>query len=184
MRISVNDNLINRTTLPETAAVVGHEMGHYVLGHARRGLAYLVLLAACALWIVSRVAPALIKRYGAQWDVKNLADPASIPVLGICFAVIGLIATPINNTITRTAESDADAFGLNTAREPDGFASVAMKLSEYRKIEPDPLEEILFYDHPSGATRVRMSMQWKHDHVPHAVMVTPPPMVPDAPDPK
>ena len=181
IRISVNDNLINRTTLPETAAVVGHEMGHYVLGHARRGLLYLVLLAAAALWIVSRVAPALIKRHGDRWGVRNLADPASIPLLSILLAIMGVIATPITNTITRTAESDADAFGLNTAREPDGFALVAMKLSEYRKIEPDPLEEMVFFDHPSGATRVRMSMQWKKDHVPDAVMVTPPPMVPDAP---
>ena len=181
IRISVNDNLINRTTLPETAAVVGHEMGHYVLGHARRGLLYLVLLAAAALWIVSRVAPALIKRHGDRWGVRNLADPASMPLLSILLAIMGVIATPITNTITRTAESDADAFGLNTAREPDGFALVAMKLSEYRKIEPDPLEEMVFFDHPSGATRVRMSMQWKKDHVPDAVMVTPPPMVPDAP---
>ena len=184
IRISVNDNLINRTSLPETAGVVGHEMGHYVLGHARRGLLFLVLLAAISLWIVSRAAPALIKRHGERWGVRNLADPASMPVLSILFAILGVIATPITNTITRTAESDADAFGLNTAREPDGFASAAMKLSEYRKIEPDPLEEMVFYDHPSGATRVRMSMQWKKDHVPDAVMVTPPPMVPDAPDPK
>ena len=56
----------------------------------------------------------------------------------------------------------------DAAREPDGFASIAMKLSEYRKIEPGKLEEMLFFDHPSGATRVRMSMQWKKDHVPGA----------------
>ena len=181
IRISVNDNLINRTSVPEIAAVVGHEMGHYVLGHARRGLLYLVLLAAVALWIVSRVAPALIKRFGDRWGVRNLADPASLPVLSICLAVLGLIATPLTNTITRTAESDADAFGLNVAREPDADALVDMKLSEYRKIEPDPLEEMLFFDHPSGATRVRMAMQWKKDHVPDAVMINPPPLVLDSP---
>jgi STE24 endopeptidase len=184
IRISVNDNLINRTSLPEIAAVVGHEMGHYVLGHTRRGLFYGILLTAIALWIVSRMAPVLIKRHGDRWGVRNLADPASLPVLSICLAVLGLVGTPITNTITRTAESEADAFGLNVAREPDADALVDMKLSEYRKIEPDPLEEMLFFDHPSGATRVRMAMQWKHDHVPNAVMVTPPPMVPDAADPK
>jgi len=42
--------------------------------------------------------------------------------------------------------------GLDAAREPDGFASIAMKLSEYRKIEPTPLEEAVFFDHPSGRT--------------------------------
>ncbi len=76
-------------------------------------------------------------------------------------------------TIVRVSESEADVFGLNAAREPDGFAKVAMRLSEYRKIEPGPLEEAMFFDHPSGATRVRMSMQWKKDHVPGATMVTP-----------
>jgi len=69
-----------------------------------------------------------------------------------------LFATPATNTVIRTAESEADAFGLDAAREPDGFAKTAMRLSEYRKIEPAPLEEALFFDHPSGRTRVRMAM--------------------------
>ena len=73
----------------------------------------------------------------------------------------------------RVNESDADRFGLDTAREPDGFAKVAMRLSEYRKIEPGPIEEMLFFDHPSGATRVRMSMQWKADNVKNPVMLEP-----------
>jgi len=64
----------------------------------------------------------------------------------------------------RISESKADAFGLDAAREPDGFALTAMKLSEYRKISPGPIEELLFFDHPSGETRVRMAMQWKADH--------------------
>ncbi|MEM7360584.1 MAG: hypothetical protein AAF431_15945 [Pseudomonadota bacterium] len=50
---------------------------------------------------------------------------------------------------------------MEVAKEPEGFASIAMKLSEYRKIEPGPLEEFIFYDHPSGASRVRMAMEWK-----------------------
>ena len=78
----------------------------------------------------------------------------------------------------RDCQHDRNDYSGHTdaAQEPDGFASIAMKLSEYRKIEPGALEEMLFYDHPSGATRVRMSMQWKHDHVPGAQMVVPPPM--------
>jgi STE24 endopeptidase len=38
------------------------------------------------------------------------------------------------------------------------------------------LEEALFFDHPSGATRVRMAMQWKKDHVPRATEIIPPPL--------
>lgn len=184
IRISLNDNLLNRSTPEEIAAVMGHEMGHYVLNHVGWSLAFLSALVALAMFIVSRLAPTLIDRYGSRWGgIRDLADPASMPVLGILFAAFSLLATPATNTLIRVNESQADAFGLDVAREPDGFASVAMKLSEYRKIEPTALEEVLFYDHPSGATRVRMAMQWKMDHVPNAQMVVPPPMTPasDAP---
>ena len=181
MRISLNDNLLNRSTPQEIAAVMGHEMGHYVLNHVWWGLAFFSALAALIMVLVARIAPALIARYGTRWGgIRDLGDPASMPVLGILIATFMLIATPITKTMIRVDESQADAFGLDVAQEPDGFASVAMKLSEYRKIEPGPIEEALFFDHPSGATRVRMSMQWKKDHVPGAQMVTPPPMVPEA----
>jgi STE24 endopeptidase len=176
IRISLNDNLLNRSSEAEIAAVMGHEMGHYVLGHVWWSLLFLSLLAAVILYLVSRIAPGLIARHGARWGVRDIGDPASMPVLGILIAVFSLLTTPLTKTLIRVDESQADAFGLDTAREPDAFASIAMKLSEYRKIEPGPIEEALFFDHPSGATRVRMSMQWKKDHVPNAQMIDPPPM--------
>ena len=57
-------------------------------------------------------------------------------------------------------EQEADYFGLNTAREPYGFAMAAMRLSSYRKMQPSALEEIIFFDHPSGHTRIYDSMRW------------------------
>ena len=176
IRISLNDNLLNRSSPDEVVAVMGHEMGHYVLNHVWWSLLFLSLLAAAILFLVSRIAPGLIARHGARWGVREIGDPASMPVLGILIAVFSLLSTPLTKTLIRIDESQADAFGLDTAQQPDAFASVAMKLSEYRKIEPGPIEEALFFDHPSGATRVRMSMKWKKDHVPDAQMVTPPPM--------
>ncbi len=180
IRISLNDNLLNKTSVPETAAVMGHELGHYVLGHVWRTIIVLTLLMGFLLWLASRIAPALIRYGGQGWDVRGLSDPASLPVLAGVLGVFSLLATPVTNTLIRLDESEADAFGLDAAREPDGFASAAMKLSAYRKIEPGALEEMLFFDHPSGKTRVRMAMQWKKDHVPNAVEVVPPPL----PDPK
>lgn len=173
IRISLNDNLLNRSSEAETAAVMGHELGHYVLNHVWIGLVAFSALAGLALFAVARLAPAVIARYGAHWGIRDLGDPASMPVLGILLTVLSLLATPITNTIIRVDESQADAFGLDAAREPDGFAAIAMKLSEYRKIEPGRIEELLFFDHPSGATRVRMAMQWKKDHVPAAQIGVP-----------
>jgi len=165
IRISLNDNLLNRTSPAEVKAVMGHEMGHYVLGHVWRGLiavtaAFLVLFLL--LWWS---APRILAHHGDRWGVRDVADPGSLPLLMAMAAVLFLLMTPVLNTIVRTSEAEADAFGLDAAREPDGFAAVSMKLSEYRKISPTPLEEFVFFDHPSGENRVRRAMQWKAKHL-------------------
>ena len=69
------------------------------------------------------------------------------------------------NTEIRTNEAEADIFGLNASRQPDGFAEVALLLGEYRKLEPTPLEEWIFFDHPSGRSRILMAMKWKKEHL-------------------
>jgi STE24 endopeptidase len=75
------------------------------------------------------------------------------------------LATPLTNSITRTAEQQADIFGLDAVRKPDAFATVILKLSTYRKLEPGKWEEIIFYDHPSGRTRIETAMRWKKEHI-------------------
>jgi STE24 endopeptidase len=160
IRISLNDNLLNRTTPDETASVMGHELGHYVLGHIWRSILAFTAIFLLVFYFAYRTVPAIIRRYGANWGVRDVADPAAIPVFFIVVAV-GVFLTPVTNTLIRVSESEADMFGLNAAREPDGFARTALALSEYRKIEPGPVEEFLFFDHPSGKTRIRMAMDWK-----------------------
>ena len=162
-RISMADNLIHRETPGGVRAVLGHEIGHYVLHHTESLLIMtaflLVIVFALANWLFNRLSA------GERWGVRGISDPAGMPLL---FAVIGfvmLIATPINNNITRFHEHQADMFGLNAAREPDGFAESALLLSEYRKMEPSPLEEWFFYDHPSGYDRIHMAMVWKAHHM-------------------
>lgn len=71
-----------------------------------------------------------------------------------------ILMTPVMNSIIRRGEIEADVFGLNAAREPHGFASVPMRLAPYRRPDPSPLEEFVFYDHPSGRKRVKTAMRW------------------------
>ena len=71
---------------------------------------------------------------------------------------------PVLNTLVRTQEYEADIFGLNTARQPDGEAEADMLVGEYRKLDPTPLEEFLFFDHPSGRTRIYAAMRWKAEN--------------------
>jgi STE24 endopeptidase len=95
---------------------------------------------------------------------RGIADPAGLPVLAAITATLGLLATPINNTISRTMEADADSFSLRVANEPDGLSEALVKTIEYRASSPSRLEEVIFYDHPSVERRVRKAMDWKAAH--------------------
>lgn len=165
IRIALNDNLLNRSNLAGIKAVMGHEMGHYKLHHIQKLLVYLTLLSLAGFLITYWAVPKLLARHGDQWGVREVSDPGSAPVFMIVLAILGVPGGILFNSVIRHHESEADAFGLEAAREPDGFAMTAMQLSEYRKIEPAPWEEVLFYDHPSGRTRVHMAMAWKAKHL-------------------
>ncbi|MBP7137057.1 MAG: M48 family metalloprotease [Sphingomonadaceae bacterium] len=123
------------------------------------------LIFGFCFWIASLVVPGIVTRWGAGWGIRGIDDVAAWPIYSIVITILILAMTPVKNTLIRTHESEADAFGLDIAREPDGFAQAAMQLSEYRKIEPGQMEEFLFYDHPSGRTRVQKSMEWKARHL-------------------
>ncbi|RMF16331.1 MAG: M48 family peptidase [Alphaproteobacteria bacterium] len=164
-RIALNDNLLDRGTPAEIRAVMGHEMGHYVLNHAWKFLTAFVIIIAAGFTFVKWGFARLHARHGAAWGVRDIADPAGFPLFAALLTVFFFIITPLTNTISRSAEAEADIFGLNAAMEPDGFASIAMKLSDYRKIDPGPIEEFVFYDHPSGRARVTMAMRWKAEHL-------------------
>jgi STE24 endopeptidase len=161
MRIALNDNLLERGSLAEIRVVMAHEIGHYVLNHAWKNIVFNGLVTAAMFAFAQAAFGWAHRRWGARWGVRDVADPAGFPILVAAFAVFQLLATPVNRTLTRTQEIEADRFALAAAREPDGFAAVALKLGEYRKMEPGPIEEALFFTHPSGRQRIENAMRWK-----------------------
>jgi Zn-dependent protease with chaperone function len=165
-RIALNDNLLKQCTLPEIRMVMAHEMGHYVLNHGAKLLTYLGIFILVGFALTRTLFDAAVRRWGAKWGVHGIADPAGLPLLALILTTSLFVATPLLNTVTRVTEREADAFGLNTAREPDGMAKVALRLGAYRKLDPTPLEEFIFFDHPSGRARIRMAMDWKAAHLP------------------
>jgi STE24 endopeptidase len=160
-QISLNDNLMNRASSEEVLAVLGHEMGHYVLNHMYKFIApaFIIVVIGFALlqWGYAR----LQVRHGGRWGIGDVTDLAGMPLLIAIFGAYLFLLTPVLNTLTRSMEAEADAFGLNAARQPDGAAQAALQLSEYRKMHPGPIEEFLFFDHPSGWNRIHRAMVWK-----------------------
>jgi STE24 endopeptidase len=164
-RISLNDNLLKRSTPSEVKAVLGHEMGHYVLNHVYKGLIFGGIVILLGFAFVAWGFGWAERRWGTRWGLRGVGDVAGLPLIAALFAIFMAVMTPVNNTITRTMEAEADAFGLNAARQPDGFAEAAVQLSEYRKMHPGPVEEFVFFDHPSGWNRIHRAMVWKAEHV-------------------
>jgi STE24 endopeptidase len=163
-QISLNDNLMNRASPEEVEAVLGHEMGHYVLNHVYEGVLALGVLVVIGFafmpWAFRRVA----LKFGERWGFRDAGDVAGLPLLVALFSVYGFVLTPVFNTITRSMEAEADAFGLNAARQPDGAAQAALHLAEYRKMQPGAVEEVIFFDHPSGWNRIHRAMVWKAEN--------------------
>jgi len=164
-RISLNDNLLNRCTLPEIEATMGHEMGHYVLNHAYKGVLFFGVLTVLGFAFLRWVSAWALARWGTSWQARGVDDVAALPLFAFLIAIYFFVLTPITNTYTRTEEYEADIFGLNAAGQPDGEALVDLKLGEYRKLDPSPIEEFIFFDHPSGRTRIHAAMRWKAEHL-------------------
>ncbi len=159
--VRLNDNLLRRTSLPEIRAVMGHELGHYVLNHIYKMIAEFTLLIAAAFLFAQWAMRRLLQTHGQALGLHGVADVASLPLLAAVFSVFLFLATPVTNTLVRTQEIEADRFGLNLAREPHGAAEAFLKLTEYRKPSPGPLEEWIFFDHPSTRFRIHDAMRWR-----------------------
>ena len=164
LRISLNDNLLKRCTLPEIETTMGHEMGHYVLNHASKGLVMNGVLVVIGFAFLNWGLNYSLARWGEKWGVRGISDVAVLPLGVIVLSLFFFLMTPVTNTLTRTMEYEADMYGLNAARQPDGEANVDLMLGEYRKMDPGPVEEFIFFDHPSGRTRITAAMRWKAEH--------------------
>jgi len=164
LRISLNDNLLKRCTLAEIETTMGHEMGHYVLNHTYKGLVMTGVLVVIGFAFLNWEINFCVARWGKKWDVRGVTDVAVVPLAAILLSFYLFVLTPITNTISRTMEYEADMYGLNAAQQPDGEANVDMLLGEYRKLDPGPVEEFVFFDHPGGRTRITAAMRWKAEH--------------------
>jgi STE24 endopeptidase len=164
-RITLNDNLLARCSPQAILAVMGHEMGHYVLHHIYNALIFYTLVIVVLFWALRWGLEGALARWGERWWVRGVSDTAALPLAVLILSTLGFLFTPMANSFTRAQEFEADLYGLNAARQPDGEAEADLLLGEYRKMAPGPLEEAIFFDHPSGRTRIYAAMRWKAENL-------------------
>ncbi len=164
MRITLNDNLIRRGSPEEIQAVMGHEMGHYVLNHIPNSIQFFLIVIVTMFALLRWALAWALARWGEKWQISGMGDPAILPLVTLVASLFFFTLTPVMNTFIRTQEHEADMYGVNASRQPDGMAQAAIHLGEYRKMSPTPMEEFIFFDHPSGRNRIYRAMQWKGEN--------------------
>ena len=103
----------------------------------------------------------MLRRFGDAWGLQGVGDVAGFPLFVAVFSAFMFAATPITNTMIRTQEIEADRFGLNLAREPHGAGRGGPEADGIPQARSEPLEEFVFFDHPSTRFRIHDAMRWR-----------------------
>jgi Zn-dependent protease with chaperone function len=163
-RIVIWDTSIKKTKPEELLFIVGHEIGHYVLGHVLKGFAYFLALLFVALFLAYRLLQWTIARWGSAWGIRGQSDWAALGALLLLFNIMNFFGEPLGNAISRMQEHAADAYGLQLIQ---GFFPNANEvaahsfqvLGEEDLDDPDPPKFIVLwlYSHPPLNDRLRFA---------------------------
>lgn len=166
-RVVVWDNTARDLTIPETLFVFGHEMGHYVLDHIYKGLAFFAVTSLLGFWLGRRMLLAMLSRRGSAWHIRGVNDLAALPVFMLALSLLTFIGEPVGNAFSRHIEHQADIYGLEVTHGlfPDNAqvaASSFQKLGEKSYDYPNPNRLLVFwsYSHPTIADRIRFCLRY------------------------
>ena len=166
-RVVVWDNTAHDMTVPETLFVFGHEMGHYVLDHIYKGLAFFAGLSFVGFWVGRKLVLAMLSRWGDTWRIRGASDLAALPVLMLALSLLTLVAEPVGNAFSRYQEHQADLYGLEVTHglfpaNGEVAASAFQKLGEKSYDYPTPNRLFVFwsFSHPTIADRIQFSLHY------------------------
>jgi STE24 endopeptidase len=166
-RVVVWDTTIAKMTTPQIVAVAGHEMGHYVLSHIYKGLGFAAGLLFVFFYLGYRCAGGVLARWGDGWGIRGLDDWASLPVLLLLLTLFDFCATPIESAFSRHLEHQADQYSLEVTHglTPDSGQVAAQAFQVLGEVDladpaPNPVDVLLFYDHPAIPDRIRFCLTY------------------------
>ena len=162
-RIVLWDTIIDKMNSKELMFVMGHEMGHYVLGHVWKSVLFFSVLIICTLYTVYRAANGLIARYGPRFGFDRLSDIASLPLITLLASITMFIITPIETWYSRHNEHEADRFGLELTRDNHEAATAFVKLQQENLGNPRPgwLYILWRADHPVLGDRIDFCNEYR-----------------------
>jgi Zn-dependent protease with chaperone function len=155
-RIVLYDTLLKQFDETEVLAVLGHEMGHYTLGHVTRTILLTPLPLLAGLWFVDRAGRWLARRNTRRFGFDNLADVASFPLILMLLQVATLVLAPLVMAYSRHQEREADRFALELTRTNHSAATAFAKFQHENLGVPwyNWFETLWRASHPSVGQRI------------------------------
>jgi Zn-dependent protease with chaperone function len=162
-RIVLWDTTIAKLDEDELLFVMGHEMGHYVLGHVWKSILFFSLLIIAALYAIHRTAEWLINKFHRRFGFTELSDIASLPLIILLFSAYLLIISPVALAFSRHHEHEADRFGLEITRNNRAAATAFVKLQQENLAVPRPhfLVKLWRASHPPLGERIDFSNEYR-----------------------
>lgn len=166
-RIVLQNNLATVETPDEIVFTVGHEMKHYVMHDAWKGLAIIAAFLLAGFWLTDRLGRAAIRRFSRRWGFSELSDPASLPLIVFLLTLLWLAFVPCFNLISRHIEHEADRFGLELTHQNHAAAMVFAGDVQRGDVAPDWDTFFLITQamHPSVRERIEFAniyKPWEH----------------------
>lgn len=158
-RIVLWDTIIARMDDRELLFVMGHEMGHYVLGHVWQLVAFTSLLILVLLYAAYKTMGAIVARWSHRFGFSDLADVASLPLLLLVTNVFSLAIAPAQLAFSRHTEHEADRFGLEITQTSHSAGTAFVKLQEDALANPwpGPVFKLWRASHPPLGERIEFS---------------------------
>jgi STE24 endopeptidase len=160
-RVVVWDTTIQKTHPEEVLVVVGHELGHYVLGHVWKGFLFFTGGLLVGLYVAYRALQGMLRVWGNRWGVRGQGDWAALAVLLLILRVMEFVGSPIGNAFSRMEEHAADVYGLEVTHgivpnSQQVAAEAFQKMGEIDLADPNPSKFIRFwlYSHPPLGERL------------------------------
>ncbi|SOC21061.1 Zn-dependent protease with chaperone function [Ureibacillus xyleni] len=155
-RIVLWDTTLNQLTESEILFIMAHEMGHYVEKHIYIGMAAYILSTLIGLWLISKIMPWLIERFGHVLKIKDMKEINSLPLFLLLLSFMLFMSNPISNFVSRYQESRADEYAMELTNNPEAAVSSFQKLSKtgLSEVNPPFIVKVFRYTHPPMLERI------------------------------
>jgi STE24 endopeptidase len=138
---------------PAIEFVTAHELGHVARRHVLKGLGWGVLFTVPLTFLLA-------------WATRRRGGLHRAEVVPFALLVafgLSLLATPLENVVSRRYESEADWMALQATRDPGAGREAFRSFTRIDLVQPNPPEwsYVLLDTHPTVIQRIAMTEAWE-----------------------